>query len=205
MENFTIQFTLFPMSITNARDYFLRTWPQLPEEILQDLAGIFHPHSAKRKTILTAEGEVEKYLYLVLEGVQRAYAIGEDGREATLIFTYALSFSGVADSFLLQRPSRYWFETLTPSQFLRASFQDFDAVLCQHPRLERVLRLAICETLEGVLVRQIEVQSYTAEQRFRTLMQRSPHLLQLIPHKYIANYLGMDATNFSKLLGQIRI
>ena len=193
------------MLITNAQDYIQRIWPNLPGDILHDLAGIFHEHTAKRKTVLTAEGEVEKYLYLVLEGVQRAYAIGVDGREATLVFTYAPSFSGVADSFLLQRPSRYWFETLTPSKFLRTSFHDFDAVLLKHPLLERLIRLALSETLEGVLVRQIELQSYTAEQRFRTLMARSPHLLQLLPHKYIANYLGMDATNFSKLLGQIRI
>ena len=193
------------MLITNAHDYLQRIWPNLSGEILHDLAGIFHEYSAKRKTVLTAEGEVEKYLYLVLEGVQRAYAISTDGREATLVFTYAPSFSGVADSFLLQRPSRYWFETLTPSKFLRANFQDFDAVLLKHPLLERLIRLALSETLEGVLVRQIELQSFTAEQRFRTLLARSPHLLQLVPHKYIANYLGMDATNFSKLLGQIRI
>lgn len=193
------------MLITNARDYLLSIWPMLPAEVLEDLAAIFQEFSAKRKTVLTAEGEVEKYLYLVQEGVQRAYAIGSDGREATLVFTYAPSFSGVADSFLLQKPSRYWFETLTPSKFLRANFRDFDAVLLKHPLLERLVRLALSQTLEGVLVRQIELQSFTAEQRFRTLMTRSPHLLQLVPHKYIANYLGMDPTNFSKLLGQIKI
>jgi len=193
------------MLMTNARDYLQSIWPQLPAEILEDLAAIFQEFAAKRKTILTSEGEVEKYLYLVQEGVQRAYAIGSDGREATLVFTYAPSFSGVADSFLLQKPSRYWFETLTPSKFLRASFRDFDAVLLKHPLLERLIRLAVSETLAGVLVRQIELQSFSAEQRFRALMTRSPHLLQLVPHKYIANYLGMDATNFSKLLGQIKI
>jgi CRP-like cAMP-binding protein len=188
-----------------AKDYLEQIWPELPMVVLEELSSIFRPHAAMRKTILTAEGEVEKYLYLVLEGVQRAYSIGADGKEATLIFTYPPSFSGVADSFLLQRPSRYWLETLTPSKFLRASFHDFDAVLLRHPILERHLRLAISQTLEGVLIRQIELQSYTAEQRFRTLLQRSPHLLQLVPHKYIANYLGMDATNFSKMLGQIKI
>jgi hypothetical protein len=56
-----------------------------------------------------------------------------------------------------------------------------------------------------VLVRQIETQSMSAEQRFRALLARSPHLLHLVPHKYIANYLGMDPTNFSKLLGQVRL
>ncbi|MFN3381588.1 MAG: Crp/Fnr family transcriptional regulator, partial [Runella zeae] len=41
--------------------------------------------------------------------------------------------------------------------------------------------------------------------RFRCLLQRSPHILQLVPHKYLANYLGMDATNFIKLINKVRM
>jgi hypothetical protein len=37
------------------------------------------------------------------------------------------------------------------------------------------------------------------------LLKRSPHVLRLIPHKYLASYLGIDATTFSKLLGTIRL
>lgn len=191
-------------SIEQLRKIISQIMP-LPDAEWQAFAAIWQPFSAKRKTILTAEGETEKYLYFVLEGVQRAYAVGEDGREATLVFTYPYSFSGVADSLLLQQPSRYWFETLTPSVFLRTPFRQFDDLLLQYPLLERMIRLALSHTLAGVLVRQIELQSYTAEQRFRTLLTRSPHILQLVPHKYLANYLGMDATNFSKLLGRIRV
>jgi len=177
----------------------------LEGEAWDDFAGIWSPFEAKRKVILTAEGDVEKYVYFVLEGVQRAYAVSDDGRESTLVFTYPYSFSGVADSFLLQQPSRYFFETLTPSAFLRASFRQLDEVMLRHHAVERMLRLAISHTLAGVLVRQIELQSFTAEQRFRALLKRSPHILNLVPHKYLASYLGMDATNFSKFLGNIRL
>ncbi len=170
-----------------------------------DFAAIWQPFEAKRKVILTAEGDTEKYVYFVLEGVQRAYAVSDDGREATLVFTYPYSFSGVADSLLLQQPSRYFFETLTPSAFLRSTFRQLDEIMLKHHAVERMLRLAISHTLAGVLVRQIELQSFTAEQRFRSLMKRSPHILQLVPHKYLASYLGMDATNFSKFLGNIRL
>jgi hypothetical protein len=65
--------------------------------------------------------------------------------------------------------------------------------------------LAISHTLSGVLERQIELQSYSAEERFKTLLRRSGHVLTLIPHKYLASYLGMDATNFSKLLSSVRV
>jgi len=59
--------------------------------------------------------------------------------------------------------------------------------------------------LKGVLERQIELQCFSAEERFKTLMARSPHVLQIIPHKYLASYLGIDPTTFSKLLGSVRI
>lgn len=177
----------------------------LEGEAWDDFAGIWSPFEAKRKIILTAEGDTEKYVYFVLEGVQRTYAVAEDGRESTLVFTYPYSFSGVADSFLLQQPSRYFFETLTPSVFLRATFRQLDEIMLKHHSVERMLRLAVSHTLAGVLVRQIELQSFSAEQRFRALMKRSPHILQLVPHKYLASYLGMDATNFSKFLGSIRL
>lgn len=177
----------------------------LPTPAWEDFATIWQPLETKRKCILTAEGETEKYVYFVLEGVQRAYAVSDAGRDSTLVFTYPYSFSGVVDSFLLQQPSRYFFETLTPSGFLRTTFRQLDDVMTQHHAVERMIRLALCHTLAGVLVRQIELQSFTAEQRFLSLLKRSPHILQMVPHKYLASYLGLDATNFSKFLGTVRI
>ncbi len=177
----------------------------LSEAEWADFSEIWQPFEAKRKVILTHEGDTEKYIYFVLDGVQRAYAVAEDGRESTLVFTYPYSFSGVADSLLLQQPSRYFFETLTPSVFLRSTFRQLDDLMLKHHSIERMIRLAISHTLAGVLVRQIELQSFSAEQRFRALLKRSPHILHLVPHKYLASYLGMDATNFSKFLGSIRL
>lgn len=179
--------------------------PPLPPPVWEEFATIWQEHETKRKVVITAEGVVEKHLYFVLEGVQRAYYVGEDGREATLVFTYPPSFGGVADAFLLQQPSRYWYETLTPSRFLRTTFQLVDALMQRHHVLERQMRLLTSQALAGALTRQIELQSLSAEDRFKVLLTRSPHLLQLVPHKYIASYLGMDATNFSKFLGNIRL
>ncbi|MCY7328422.1 MAG: hypothetical protein LH618_07740 [Saprospiraceae bacterium] len=85
------------------------------------------------------------------------------------------------------------------------TFQQLDDLMLKHHALERMIRLALAHTLAGVLARQIELQSFTAEQRFRALMRRSPHILQLVPHKYLASYLGLDPTNFSKFLGTIRL
>ena len=170
-----------------------------------DFALCWQPFSAKRKTLLTHVNETERYLYFVTEGVQRAFYAGDDGKEATIVFTYPFSFSGVADSFLTQTPSKYFFETLTKSEFIRTNYQQIDELMKRHHNFETLIRKATSFSLAGVLERQIELQCFSAEQKFKTLLKRSPHVLRLIPHKYLASYLGIDATTFSKLLGNVRI
>lgn len=177
----------------------------LSGKYLDDLLSLWQPFSAKRKTILTRAGETERYLYFVTEGVQRVFYHDDAGRESTIVFSYPPSFFGVADSFLLQKPSRFFAETLTPSVFLRTDFQQLEKLMKSSHEIERMIRLITNGALSGVLERMVEIQCFSAEEKFITLMKRSPHLLNLIPHKYIANYLAIDPSNFSKLLARIRI
>ncbi len=184
---------------------FIQGIHPLPETVLQQFTSQWQPLAVKRKTILTAAGETERYLYFVLTGLQRAFYTGEGQKEATIVFTYPPSFSGVADSFLTQTPSRYFLETITASRLLRISHGQVEEWMQQEPALQQLLFKATAFALRGALERHIELQCYTNEEKFRTLLQRSPHLLNLVPHKYLASYLGMDATNFSKLLSTVRL
>ena len=177
----------------------------LPDPDWQEFSGAWKPFSAKRKETLTVAGEREHYLYFVTEGVQRVYYFDDQHREATLLFTYAPSFGGVLDSLMLQQTSRYYYETLTPSAFLRAPYAEVQYLMQTRPAIEHMIREGITHSLSGVLQRLVELQCYSSEERFRILLQRSPHILQLVPHKYLASYLGIDATNFSKLLNKVRI
>lgn len=184
---------------------FLTSAYPLKGEELEQLTAIWQPFACKRKTILTTAGETERYLYFVLEGVQRGFYIGNDKQEATIVFMYPPSFSGIADSFLTQTPSRFFLETLTSSRFLRTSYQQIEQLMNQYPNIQRMVLQLTAFVLKGVLERQIELQCFSAEEKFRTLLTRSPHVLQIIPHKYLASYLGIDATTFSKLLGSARL
>ncbi|MBB1284392.1 Crp/Fnr family transcriptional regulator [Flavisolibacter sp. BT320] len=158
-----------------------------------------------RRQSITVAGSREPYLYFVVEGVQRIFYFDEQEREATLLFTYAPSFGGIVDAFLQQKPSAYYYETLTPSVFLQLAYADLQKLLATMPSAEAFVRKALAATLQGLLQRMVELQCFSSEEKFRQLLQRSPHILQLVPHKYLANYLGINATNFSKLLNTVRI
>lgn len=177
----------------------------LSDEEWEIFSGIWQPFECKRKTVLTAAGETEKHLYFVLEGLQRAFYIGDDQKEATIVFTYPFSFSGVADSFLTQTNSKYFFETLTASKFLRTTYRQLEKLMNDHASIQQMVLKLTAFALKGVLERQIEIQCFSAGEKFRALLKRSPQVLQIIPHKYLASYLGIDPATFSKLLGSVRI
>ncbi|HPH84067.1 MAG TPA: cyclic nucleotide-binding domain-containing protein [Ferruginibacter sp.] len=186
------------------RNFIAAVYP-LPLMDMEAFLSIWEPFQAKRKTLLSREGEKERHLYFVIEGIQRVFYTGDDERDATIVFTYPPSFSGVADSFLTQTSSRFSCETLTPSSFLKTDFNQLDGLMKVHHEIERMIRILTNHAFSGVLHRIVETQCFTAEEKFRSLFARSPHLLNLVPHKYIASYLGVDATNFSKMLAKIRI
>jgi len=184
---------------------FITTAFTLKGEELEQLLNIWQPFECKRKTILTTAGETERYLYFVLEGVQRGFYIGDDKKEATIVFMYAPSFSGIADSFLTQTPSNYFLESLTSCRFLRTTWKQIDELMGHYPEIRKMVLVLTSFILKGLLQRQVELQCFSAEEKFKTLLHRSPHLLQLIPHKYLASYLGIDPATFSKLLGSVRL
>jgi len=169
------------------------------------LSAIWEPYKVNRKTIITSPGETERYLYFVIDGIQRAFHVDENQKETSLVFSYPPSFSGIIDSFLLQQPSRYFLETITASLFIRTDFQQLDSLTQRFPAIENWMRKALSHVIAGLLERQIELTTYSAEQKFRILLQRSPQVLNIIPHKYLASYLGLDPATFSKLLGTVRI
>jgi CRP-like cAMP-binding protein len=158
-----------------------------------------------RKVNLTTPGQIESYTYFVTEGIQRIYALGEDGKETTIVFTYEGDFGGVLDSYLLQIPSNYYYETLSRSTFLRCKKRDLDAIQEKHKNIKKAIDKAIHLGFSGTMTRLVELQSFSSEEKFRKLLKRSPHILHLIPHKYLANYIGIDPTNFSKLLNNVKL
>jgi CRP-like cAMP-binding protein len=184
---------------------FISAIHPLKENESHAFAAIWQPFTCKRKTVLTTAGETERHLYFVLDGLQRAFYLGNDHKESTIVFTYPYSFSGVADSFLTQTASNYFFETLTASTFLRTTYTQLQSLMNTFPAIQQLVLKLTAFALKGVLERLIEIQSFSAEEKFKALLKRSPHLLQMIPHKYLASYLGIDPATFSKLLSNVRI
>jgi CRP-like cAMP-binding protein len=170
----------------------------LSEAEWPEVLGCWRERAFPKGAIITATGDVERWFSIVKEGVQRIY-FEHDGNEACLGFAYGGSWSGVFDSFVSQSPSRFVLQAMTPSVLCSIDHADLQELYRRIPKMERFGRLMLEEVVVGRAIREVEQLTMTAQERYDRLVHRSPHLLQLVPQKDIASYLGMSAETFSRL------
>ncbi len=192
------------MSDYKALKEFLTSSHPVPDDILDEYVSRWKEYSLPKKTVMTAPGQTEEYLYYILEGVQKSYYLHND-KFYVIAFTYAPGFSGIIDSVLTGQPSKYYLETISDSRFLRIPVSTHEKLIEKHRSLETMYRKYNERVLVGLLDRYFELMAFDIESRFKSFVKRSPHLLSMVSQKDLASYLRIDATNFSKLINSVRI
>ena len=170
----------------------------------EDIRSRWYVRRFRRYQHLIREGEVEQHFYFILEGVHRLYFVDRQGREVSVGFAYAPSYSGVADSLIYQTPSHYGLQALTPGTMLALHHDDLNDLFDRYRVMDRWGRLLWQDILVGRGKREREMMSMTAEERYQRLLRESPQVLQLIPQKHLASYLGMTPETFSRLRQRVR-
>ena len=160
------------------------------------------PKSFKKGEFITVAGAVQRNLYFVQSGVQMSYFEAER-KDHVVAFTYPPGWCAVPELFFFQSPSRYDIVCLTDSEMDYLTFDELQLLFDQSQPLERLFRKMTEAMLAGSINRHIELHTLTMEERFKSFCRRSPHLLPCA-HKYLASYLGIDATNFSKLFNNVK-
>jgi CRP-like cAMP-binding protein len=184
-------------------DYF-RLFHDIPTQDYELLRARLGRKSFEKGENIIVPGQVQRELYFVNEGVQMSYFDLKE-KPQVIAFTYPPNLCAIPESFQFQAPSKYFLSCLTHSEMESISFDALQDLFDKSQHIERLFRKMTEAVLAGVLNRHVELHSLTIEERFRAFCRRSPQLLQLVPHKLIASYLGIDPTNFSKLYNRIKI
>lgn len=158
----------------------------------------------RKGDFITVAGQTQKELYFVKSGVQMSF-FDAGNKTHVVAFTYPPNLCAIPESFQRQEPSKYFLTCLTNSELDYITFGELQNIFDRSQSIERLFRKMTEAILAGMINRHIELHSMTIEERFKTFCQRSPQLLQLVPHKHIASYLGIDSTNFSKLYNTVKI
>ncbi len=155
-----------------------------------------------KKTALVRLGHTERYLSFIVRGITRFYIPKEDN-DMTFGFAFDNGFVSAYDSFLTQTPSLYQAETLVETELWRLTYADLQAIYRDTMIGNMIGRLASEDLFLRKSKRELSLLNDTAEERYLKLLTEQPHLIQHIPLKYIASYIGITPQALSRIRRRI--
>ncbi|OKS86899.1 Crp/Fnr family transcriptional regulator [Mucilaginibacter polytrichastri] len=159
----------------------------------------FKHRRTKRGEVLLRAGEVAPYSYFVNKGCLRVYMMDAEGRESTRFLVFENCIGTAFPSFTLQEPSMAYIQSVEPSEILYITHKDFNEMLDTFPVWERIYRIDL-EREYIASIRRIEsLITMDAKQKYNMLMNTNPSLIQRLPSKIIADYLGISQETLSRL------
>lgn len=155
--------------------------------------------TVKAKTILQNAGQVCKDSYFVNSGLLRSFTINDNIVEHVLSFACEGWWISDMYSLLSQKPGNLFIEVLEDSEIVVLSRTHQDELYTEIPKLERFFRILIENSLVANQERLMDNLSLTAEERFEKFCKKYPTLIQKLPQKQIASYIGVTPEFFSKM------
>lgn len=147
-------------------------------------------------------GKIERHLYFITKGIIRLY-IPKEEADITFGFLFENEFVTGYDSLLTETPSAYEIETLTETEMWQINNMDLQEVYA-HTSVGNIIGRKMAENMYLIKSkRELSLLSKTAEERYLDLFNERPNLLQHIPLKYIASYIGVTPQALSRIRKRI--
>ena len=177
----------------------IRRHVELDEHEVQTLYKYVKPLSLKKKEYLLKEGQVCRALYFVEKGCLRMFFISSKTTEQ--ITQFALDGWWISDyfSFMDNKPSDYFIQTIEKSEILSIDASSFDDLLKEIPQMERYFRIIMQRALAASQLRIKYMFEMTKEEFYLHFSTSFPEFVQRVPQYMIASYLGLTPEYVSEL------
>ncbi|SFQ28535.1 Crp/Fnr family transcriptional regulator [Hymenobacter arizonensis] len=151
-----------------------------------------------RNEFLVSPGQAEQYLYFTHHGTMRIF-YPTASEEICVGFVHPGEMVCAFPLFAMGKPSEYAIQALQASSLIAIARHEFQSCLDSSPAFARLWRFEVERVLIGRMEHEIDLLLPEPAQRLERLRQRSPHIFQKVPKKYLASYLRMTPETLSRL------
>lgn len=172
------------------------------EEVIKNFSPILRKKIVAKGEILHCEGQICKNLYLVSSGLLRAFYY-LDKKDVTAHFAGEYGSVTAPDSFIKHKASRYNIEALEESNIYSVDNYNLELFLDKNPRLEKLAR-KFTQAIYIELLERIEKMTFlSAKDKYKTLLNDHPKIIQRANLGHIASYLGISGETLSRVRNSI--
>ncbi len=176
---------------------FIENYTTVPANEWQEILACFEKRIIEKDEIILEEGKVCRHIYFVEDGLFRFYIL-KDGNEITKFFTEAPYFFTSQASFNAQKQATENIQAIEKSVVWQINYsQVMDLYrLKSWTDFARKIIQEVQFFTEEILE---ELQTETAEFRYEKMLNNEPQLVQRVPLKYLASYLGIAPQSLSRI------
>lgn len=157
----------------------------------QRISSAWTETDVQKKQCILEQGKRCKNLYFVESGSLRAFNLGADDKESTIMFAVKDWWITDMNSFANQNPALLSIETLEPCQIISLDFQVLEQLYLSIPKLERFFRILFQNAYIREQLRALQSISLTTKERYRQFVENYPAIVEKVTQKQIASYLGV--------------
>lgn len=156
----------------------------------------------RKKQLLLQDGDICKHSIFVKQGCLRGYTIDKQGTEHNITFAPAGWWIADLYSLFTGKPGQLFIETTSDSVIQLLSREKQEQLFQEIPAFERFFRILTENALVSNQQRVIDNLSLSAQERYLKFCERYPTLINELPQKHIASYIGVTPEFFSKMLSK---
>lgn len=162
------------------------------------------PKKIRKNQYLLQEGDIARYAAFVEKGALRAYSVDKKGAEHIIQFAFEGWTISDMYSFMTGNPATYNIDALEDSELVLISRSAQEEILKQIPEYEVYTRLQITGAYMAMQKRITSMLSLSLEERYIHLTRLYPNLVQRVPQRMIASYMGLTPETLSRVRRKIK-
>jgi CRP-like cAMP-binding protein len=164
---------------------------QLSDAECDHFVSLLMTRNVRRREYLLSQGEVCHAIYYIHRGVFRAFYRDGEGHESMIMFGIDDWWITDMYSFTSGEPAMLYIEAVEDSEVLVLSKQSLDGLFVNVPGFERFFRIIMQNSYVREQLRTVQNLSLSAAERYAWFVKKYPAVVQRLPQKYIASYLGI--------------
>lgn len=178
---------------------YLKEATNLPDDVIQSVSGLARAQSLQRNELLLQAGDVCRHKVFVSSGMLRTYSTAANGNEHILQFSPELTWTLDVESYDKGTPSVINIGAVEPTGVLLWHKADFEMLRNDIPVLKKFSEELISRNIYYSRQRMLTTLSATPEEKYEDFVQRFPGLLQRLPLRMIASYLGISLKTLTRI------
>lgn len=178
--------------------YFTKLSADTVQSELDELIQQFSYEVLPKKELLLEAGQSSDTVYFICKGLVRIYYVKEE-KEITNWFIQENMMFAATYSILTGQPNYSSYETLEETHVLKIKYAVLESFYTRYHSLEHMGRKLIQAYYGAFMKKTFDVLFLSAEERYHLFVKDHADLLNRVPLRYVASYLGITQETLSRL------